>query len=41
MKTFPGNIIGGQVRKEYRVHKFDIDMHHDVGSMGSGTPLIN
>jgi hypothetical protein len=41
MKTIPGNIIGGKVRKQCLVHTFDKDMHHGFGSMGSGNPLTN
>jgi hypothetical protein len=41
MKTIPSNSIGGQVRKDYLVHLFDNDMHHDCGSIGSGNPLTN
>jgi hypothetical protein len=39
MKTIPGNSIGVKVHTEYLMHTFDKDMHHDFGSMCSGTPL--
>jgi hypothetical protein len=41
MKSLPSNNVRGQVRHEYFVHIFDMDMHRDFSSMSANYPLEN